>query len=363
MTDRNPIDEPAPTIVGPQPGGREGARKINIPRGMERLVALAGMSPGWREKVLSDPLAAALEGGIELSGSERAILSSIPRAAFQRMIGGFARSGMTPGQHVAKVAAGAAAAALLVTGLGYSGESPSAKGGARSDVPPPNPKVGMPAPTGSRPDLPDVAPKVLWMTDLEAAIAQARKTKRAVMAVFGHPNPGAGKKLPPSRPNAGVSAETLKLTAAEKSQKICMTTSKAFRKAVKNSGALAVRVVKPYPPGFMTAARELTPKEQKQIKAYSAKLKTYNAALKKYGIAKTLPSVVFIAPDGSQLGSLKRPTAEKKLIAAISAIPPLLAKWIIAQKKKPEPRPAALGGSRPDFPATKGMRSDMPQKK
>jgi hypothetical protein len=328
MKDTSPIDEPAPTIVGPQPGGRQGGRQIEIPRGMEKLVALAGLSEEWSRKVLADPLAAAAEGKIELSDSERAIVGSIPREAFARMIEGFSRSGAVGSSPIAKVAAGTAAAALLVTGISYAGESPGAKGGARADVPQPNPRVGMPAPTGSRPDVPNEAPKVLWMTDLEAAVAQAKKAKRAVMAVFLHPNP------PTPRPIAGLSRKVAEETAIVFSQDLLKREAKSFRKAVKNSNVLAVRVIKPSAPGFMAAARELTPKEKKQIRTYHRKLAAYNAALKKYAIAEKLPAVVFIAPDGSQLSKLERPAAEKKLTAAVEAVPPLLAKWIIRTRKK-----------------------------
>jgi len=334
MNDADSVNEPTPTIVGPQPGGREGNRKISIPRGMEKIVALAGMNAEWHQKVLADPLGAASEAGIELSPSERVILGSIPPEALRRMIDGFARSGVTPGHQVGKVAAGAAAAALLVTGLGYTAEGPSAKGGARSDVPPPKPTVGMPAPTGSRPDVPDEAPKVLWMTDLDAAVAQAKKTRRAVMAVFLHPHPQDTGDRGLEVASDGMRPDVPKLSPEAKSQKICLANSKAFRKAVKNSSVLAVKVLKPSAPGFMAAARELTPKEKKEIAAYRKKLATYSAALKKYGIVKKLPAVVFIAPDWSRLSKLEQPKTEKKLVEAIKAVPPLLAKWIVETRKK-----------------------------
>ncbi len=362
MTDQ--IDEPAPTIVGPQPSAGGSGRMMDIPRGLERLLTLAGLSAEWREKVLLDPVGAAGEAEVELSASERAIIAAIPAAALAGMIDGFARS-QGLGASAGKLAAGAAAAAavaLLVTGsAAYGGESPSAKGGARADVPPIKPdKVGMPAPTGSRPDVPGEAPKVLWMTDLDAALAQAKKTKRAVMAVFlPVPKPVRPRPVGITR---GIKHDVPKLTVEERSRKVVLTDSKEFRKAVRNASVLGVRVAGPQSPFNMAVARKLTPKEEEQVKAYHKRRAAYEKALKKYGIGKKLPAVVFLAPDGSALSKSVQPATEKKLVAAIKAVPPLLAAWITAQRMHKR-IPAAGGGIRADAPRSiGGVRADTPGK-
>jgi hypothetical protein len=173
MTDEDTINEPGPTVVGPQPAERDGGRRIPVPRGLEKLVALAGVSPEWRERVLADPLAAAGEAELELSESERAIVSSIPRHAFEQMVESFAGKAPRP-KGIKRMAAGAAAAALLATALtGCGDDRGPAPTGSRPDVPPAKPATPEPAPPatkGSRPDLPkSSAPKAKSESGGEAA--------------------------------------------------------------------------------------------------------------------------------------------------------------------------------------------------
>ena len=136
MTTHRQVDEPSPTIVGPRPAEGSGG-KVSIPQGLERLLTLAGISAEWRERVLADPLAAAGEAGIELSGSEAAILKATPRPALEQMCDSFGRR--HGGVSLGKAAAGLAAAALLATGLSGCGDRMPPAGGARPDVPPPAP--------------------------------------------------------------------------------------------------------------------------------------------------------------------------------------------------------------------------------
>ena len=153
MSDPDTIDEPAPTVVGPQPSSREGVRKIAVPRGLEKLVALAGLSPEWREKVLTDPIAAAVDAELELSDTERAVAASVPRAALEQMIDSFGKKLPRP-KGIKRVAAGAAATAL--TGCGEP--EPPAPTGSRPDVPPSRPEEPAPPATkGMRSDVPPMS--------------------------------------------------------------------------------------------------------------------------------------------------------------------------------------------------------------
>lgn len=160
MSDERPIDEPSPTVVGPQPSERRGGRKLNVPRGLEKLVALAGLGPEWREKVLTDPLAAANEAELELSDSERAIITSVPPEALAGIVDSFRELVPRP-SGLGRLAAGAAAAAVLAAALAGCGEDEERRErslGIPPDRPPPNPRKVEPAPPaegGVRPDVPE----------------------------------------------------------------------------------------------------------------------------------------------------------------------------------------------------------------
>jgi hypothetical protein len=316
--------------------------------------------------VLADPIRAAGEGGIALSASEQAIVASIPPANLAGMIDGFARSRGLAGMPAAKFAAGAAAAAaaamLLVSGgLGQAGEQPSAAGGVRADEPPPPPpKQGVPAPTGIRPDEPEEAPAVLWMTDLGAAQEQAARGRRALMAVF-LTTPKPPRPRPPVT-SRGISADSPRVSVEERSRRLLVSESKDVRVAVRNAGLLAVRVTRPVPPFDLSEKRNLTPEEVDAVKKYTEAKRTYEEALEKHAIADSLPAVVFAAPDGSALRKLVRPTAEADLVAAIRAVPPLLARWMIEHARTEEPQ-VVTDGIRPDEPVTKGIRPDLPKSK
>ena len=313
-----------------------------MPRGIERLLTLAGLSAEWRGKVLADPLAAADEAKIELSESERAILKSTPRGYLEQMADSLACSHGRPVMSVA--AAGVAAAALLATGLSGCGDGCSpATEGIRPDIPSSKPAEPPPerVTQGARPNVPPEAPPVQWLASLDEALAEAKKSNRAAMAVFLIPP----EQLPAPDPNRGISVE-------EASQMVCSSDSKEFRLAVKGANLVAVKVAKPIPPFDAKAKTELTDKERGLLKDYQKRLAAYEAVLKKYGLDGDgkLPTVVFLAPDGSELSKLARPTEEAKLIEAIKAVPPQLAKWIADQRKPEPPAPPPSAGTRPPPP-------------
>ena|GEM_PF-293569 len=181
MTAHTPIDEPLSTIVGPR-SERAGGGRIVVPRGMERLLTLAGSSPEWREKVLAGPLNAADEAGIGLSASERAILGAVPRGALEQVAASFARRTVrTP---LGRTAAGVAAAALLATGFGGQAEAglpddSVLRSGARSEV---TMLVGI------RPDGPnEMSAKAELIVLLKAAPfdAQGRSSAEVVRVLKG----------------------------------------------------------------------------------------------------------------------------------------------------------------------------------
>jgi hypothetical protein len=359
MTTYRQIDEPSPTIVGPRPAEGAGGR-MQIPQGLERLLTLAGISAEWREKVLADPGAAAAEASIELAASERAILESVPRPALAAMAGSFARR--HGGASFGKLAAGAAAAALLA-GSAFAGEIPAAPGGIRADEPPPQPaREGVPAPTGIRPDVPEEAPAVLWMTSLDDALAQAKKASRAVMAVFPHPNPPAGREN--SRRDVIIAGAMAYMpTLEEKSQQVVLTDSKEFRVAVRNADLIAVKVARPAKPRDLQAdnTAEQLAQFEAEHQAYEKASQAYAAAFKKYGLSeKKLPAVIFLAPDGSELSKLVQPDEEKIFTGVIKDVPPLLAGWLTAQRK-PKTTPGAAGGIRSDMPTPVGSRPAPPE--
>jgi hypothetical protein len=163
MSDSDTIDEPAPTVVGPQPAERRGGRRIRVPRGLEKLVALGGLGAEWRGKVLADPPAAAREAGLELTEVETDVAASVPRDALAQMIDSFGKRLPRP-KSLRRMAAGAAAAALLASALsGCGGEDEVLTLGIRPDRPPAEPREeeerepepAPPATQGHRADEPD----------------------------------------------------------------------------------------------------------------------------------------------------------------------------------------------------------------
>ncbi len=124
------------TLDGRQLERTAGQRQPSAPTGLEELVALAALGPEWRGKVLSDPLAAAGEAGLELSDTERAVVVSVSGAALEQMIDSFGKKLPRP-KGIRRMAASAAAAALLATSLtGCDGcARQSVTDGIRPDIP------------------------------------------------------------------------------------------------------------------------------------------------------------------------------------------------------------------------------------
>ncbi len=163
---------------------------MKTPQGVEKVVALATLSPEWRGRVLSDPLAAAREAGIELGETERGVLGAISRPMLAGMIDGFGKSVPRPAG-LGRLAAGAAAALLIASMSGCGDRPPPATDGIRPDNPPANPRNDdpstPPAPQGIRPDVPPPATKGI-RPDIPAE-KDAPKSAEPPPAPAGAPGP------------------------------------------------------------------------------------------------------------------------------------------------------------------------------
>jgi hypothetical protein len=73
------------TIVGGRPRARR-KRKIRIPIGIEKLLCRAAADPAFQQALQEDRAATLAELGPQLTGTEAAILASIPSATLAEMI-------------------------------------------------------------------------------------------------------------------------------------------------------------------------------------------------------------------------------------------------------------------------------------
>jgi hypothetical protein len=60
--------------------------ELRVPAGIDYLLSLGARDPRFREHLLNDPFAAARRAGLRLTGSERAILSALPREQLRAVI-------------------------------------------------------------------------------------------------------------------------------------------------------------------------------------------------------------------------------------------------------------------------------------
>lgn len=283
---------------------------------------LAGADAAWRAMVLSGPLAAASEAGIELSDSERAILGSIPGPALGQMIDSMARKHGRSA--LGKAAAGVAAAALLATGLTGCGDDASMGG----RFGPPRPRAGKAGAAilpdirlrplddarsfvnGIRPDAPDEAP-IMREESLEAVLKIAAEKGSAAMVLLEPAGGGRGAKLDADE--------------ADKSRDMLERFCPDYRRSVKKHGLLLAALSRPEPP-----SQDAGPDEKAKRDAL---IKAWDAAMKKYDVA-SFPAVVFLASDGSELaGKLVRPAEVGPVLKAIESASAELARRKAAQEK------------------------------
>jgi len=128
------------TIVGGRPPG-SGQSVGDIPRGIEILVKKAAVDPKFKELLLSKRAEAADEIGLKLDPAEAMMLQAAPAEQLEVVID----RTVVPREHRRVFLGKAAAAMLAALGLGQAGCQEEAVTGSRPDYP---------APTGSAPDMP-----------------------------------------------------------------------------------------------------------------------------------------------------------------------------------------------------------------
>ncbi|MHC4661991.1 MAG: hypothetical protein ACYS8W_09920 [Planctomycetota bacterium] len=141
------------TIVGGQPPGNERPLQ-KVPVGIEQLLAMAAVDNEFAAALMNDHESATAASGVELTQTEKGILSSIPAPALKQMIGNV-RGRIPAKERRAFLKKSAAALLALVSGgilttAGLAEGDPGAAGGVRPD----SPKT-----KGISPDRPPVKPR------------------------------------------------------------------------------------------------------------------------------------------------------------------------------------------------------------
>lgn len=142
------------TIVGGRPAG-SGQSVGDIPRGIEILVKKAAVDPEFRELLLSKRAEAAGEIGLELDPAEAMMLRAAPAEQLEVVID----RTIVPQEHRRVFLGKAAAAMLAALGLTQTGCPGPAPTGSRPDFPEESTSKGIrpdhPAVTGIEPDMPE----------------------------------------------------------------------------------------------------------------------------------------------------------------------------------------------------------------
>ncbi len=341
--------------------------------GIEKLVALASLSPDWRKKVLADPLAASSEADLELSENERAIIASVPRATLEQMIDRITENVASAG---VEFGARPGDDDIEMVSLGHMPDEPPpipmprAPTSIRPDMPSPRtedssgdpvclkamsmgtrpdtpvtgmrsdlPKKGCTAlaalaalgaagtcalsslsvSRGNRPDIPysNRHRALTGIDKLNQALAASGHSKTPVIAVFYHP-------APPQFP--------AKESDIIKSQDLCTFRSPGLVAAVQTVQLTVVHIDDPW---VGVKGKKLSDADAEN---YEALEDPYEATLEKYGIKGKLPAVVFLAPDGTALQTLIRPTDEQKLVQSLRRSGEPLEAWKKSRKQAEELR-------------------------
>jgi len=305
------IDEPPPTIVGPRPE-RGSGNQVTVPQGLERMLILAGLNDSWRRRLLADPLGTAAAAKIPLSPSETAILGAISPQTFGQMIAAFTRKRLPTIRDTA-IAAGTAAAALLAATACDS----------------------EPATKGIRPDLPDAQNRlshipstpIAWATSLDDALAAAATSGQAVMVVC----PYGGERTSRHTGPPGTLGITMEVPSSSFLVELCESGNPLVAEAIVAANLIAVR---PSP-----AAGTPWDDEHGHRQAYVAMLTKFQAL-------KEAPLIIFLAPDGTELGRCEKVMKSEKITQVIADIPLRLQQWHTRQPTPatPAPAPAATRG-------------------
>ena len=152
---------PKTTIVGGQPPGNE--RGLGgVPVGVEELLSMAAVDPEFARALVARLEETIQASGVALTGSERAILSSVGPGNLETMIDGV-RGVMPDEQRREFLGRSAAAVFLLASGASLAGGAAGCDSwggkvtGSRPEPPQPV-EHKYPAPTGARPDPPPEPP-------------------------------------------------------------------------------------------------------------------------------------------------------------------------------------------------------------
>jgi len=345
------------------------------PQGIQTLLGIAALSPEMREKVLADPLSVAAECRVELTDTERRILGQVKPDNLAHMIDRITDNVAAAGAGVSPRENGED---IRMVSLGHMPDEPEtqpmppAPTGIRPDLPrddmlitgitpdmprprndrkkPPylksmvdRPRSDTPV-TGSRSDLPRkgcaalaalaalgaagtcAVPSMLsssrgsrpdipyskslkpftGIASLDRALATSRANHEPVIAVFLHAAPRGESILA--------------------SQDICTFRSPAVVAAVQAGNVAVIHIDDPW---VAVKTKALTDAESAKYEALET---PYEKTLDGYGIGGKLPAAVVVAPDGTALKTIIRPTSEKELVKAIREAPELLEGWYNRKK-------------------------------
>jgi len=187
------VPSPRTTIVGGRPP-EDGAALPPVPTGIQQLLRLAAVDPGFRAKLLEQRAAVATAAGIELSASERQILAAVAAAQLEGMIEHLP----PPAPERRTFLRETAAAAVLVLG---GAALPSCSRGMNADVPARATNRPMENEGGAAPEVPEEDPE-----------RQRRRLQAPGGAAPDVPRPkepapvpaGVRPDVPPPRPDAGA---------------------------------------------------------------------------------------------------------------------------------------------------------------
>lgn len=128
--------EPSPlrTIVGGRPNGKLQVMQT-MPLGIQKILYGASLDDDFRKKAGTDPSEAAKELGIELTGSEKAILSAVPPKQLNLMIDQIKEAHIPRRSFLMKTTATLAAIVATAFGVNAQETPPPVTRGISHDVP------------------------------------------------------------------------------------------------------------------------------------------------------------------------------------------------------------------------------------
>ncbi len=284
--DREPGEPASPsrTIVGGRPPEKDRILQ-GLPTGIQRLLLAASMQEEFKQKLLADPTAAALEAGLELSPAEAAILAAIPRDQLRVMAECMHVANPARREFLVKAAAAtlAVVAGTVLSDCGLNSFHDSPVKGARPDI-----------------------PLIQWTASLEEAFGEATETRRPILAFFWFdPNCREDGTIR----TRGAEADCPPLVA------FWFEEERVWREIV-SGRFLTVKVVHPEDMAWGPGQED---EREEALRVYTALVAAYEVEL--------FPTVLFLAPDRSVLYRLVQPRREEDLSAAIRAASAAFSHW------------------------------------